>query len=113
MKNQQKRKIRQLLKLAKKIVKKGTYSKLKSIQDESEQLSAVQYTLISTLEEEHYLLEKEIKNFEKNLKDVFIAKNKSLLVPSKIKHFKVEFNKDEFYKVHKLLNDIKREIKKI
>jgi|WetSurMetagenome_2_1015567.scaffolds.fasta_scaffold572501_2 hypothetical protein len=113
MKNQQKRKIRQLLRLAKKVVKKETYKKLKSVEDEPEQLSAIQYAMIAALEKEHYTLDKEIKNLEKDLKDVFTAKNKSILVPSKIKHFEVAFNKDEFYKVYRLLNDIKKEIQKI
>jgi hypothetical protein len=110
MKNQLKTK--KLLKLAKEVVKKETYKKLKSIEDKIEQHAAVQYALVAALENEQYELNKEIKKLEENLKDVFIAKNKSLLIPSKIKHFQVEYDKDEFYKVRKLLNDIKKEINK-
>ncbi len=104
---------RRILKIAKKIVKKETYKKLKKIKDEEELKKTAQYSIIASLEKEHYSIEKEIKELESRMKDVFFAKSKSLLIPSKISHFKVGFEKEEFYKLSKLLNDVKKELENI
>lgn len=94
-----------LLKLAKKVVEKQTYKKLKKLPQE-EKLQAIKYSIISALEKKHHELSKKVaKNFT--------AKTKLLALPSKIKHFKVNYDKDEFYKVYKLIRDIEKEIKNV
>lgn len=102
--------LKNLLKISKKIVKKSTFKKLKKIKDKTELIETTKYSIISSLEQEQFAIEKEIKKLEGQKKDVFFIKNKALLIPSKIKHFKINFSKREFYKVFKLLNDIKKEI---
>lgn len=76
-------------------------------------IGASKYSLVAALEREHHKIEKEIKKKEEKNKDVLILKNKSILVPSKIKHFRVEFSKDEFYKVYNLLKLIEKEVKNV
>ncbi|MFH1290908.1 MAG: hypothetical protein ABIH92_05910 [Nanoarchaeota archaeon] len=103
--------VKQLMQIAKETVSKETYKKVRFIEDEKELQEALQYSIISSLEQKHHKLNKEIQRLEKQSKNLLIAKSKSLLVPSKIKHFAVEFNKDEFYKLSRLLNDIEKEMK--
>ncbi|GBE20085.1 hypothetical protein BMS3Abin17_00819 [archaeon BMS3Abin17] len=105
--------LKNLLKIAKKITKKEVYKKLKSINDEKELEHALKYSLISSLHIQCHKLEKEIEDLEKKSGDVFFARNKSLLMPSKIKHFQVSFDIKEFNKLHDLIKDIKKEIKNV
>jgi len=94
-----------LLKLAKKVVEKQTYKNLKNLaQDEI--IHATKYAIITALEKKYEILSKKAKNN-------FKAENLLLIVPSKIKHFKVNYDKDEFYKVCKLLSKIEKEIQNV
>ena len=108
-----KKELNGLLKLSKKIVKKETYKKLKKIRDKNEAILAVRYTLISSLEQEYHAILEKINVLENESKDVFFIKNKSIIIPSKIKHFKVNFHEEEFYKLLSLLKNIKKEIRNV
>ena len=99
-------------KIAKKLLSKETLKKIKSL-DEEEKPHALQYSIISKLKLQHHELEKQIKELESQNKHLFYAKVKSALVPSKIKHFSIDFSNEEFYKLENLLNDIKKEIENV
>jgi len=92
-------------------VPKTIYRKLKAIGEEQELEETLQNSIISHLKIKHRELEKQISKLVRKDQHALHAKNKTLLVPSKIKHFAIEFDKDEFYKLSRLLNDIEKEVK--
>jgi hypothetical protein len=92
---------------------KPAYDKLIKIKDKSEQEEALKYSLVSYLEKEYHHLEKRVNEMEQKEKDVFFAKAKLLLVPSKIKFVKAGYYKSEIDKVINLLNNIKEEINNV
>jgi len=108
-----KKDVKSILKLAKKIVSKETYKKLKKIKYEGELEGAAKYALISSLKKEESEINNQIKKLQEKSKDVFFAKNKALLIPSKIKHLQVEFDEKEFDKLIELLKETKKEIAKV
>ena len=99
-----------IMDMAKKAIDKQVYKKLSDIKEESEMKNAAKHILISALEKEEYLLKKKIQYMKNYGKDVFFIENKHILLDSKIKHFKATFNKEDFVKVQKIINDIKKEI---
>jgi hypothetical protein len=105
-----KREVRKLMKLAKKIVGGETYKKLFSIKKESELEPAVKYILVETLEKDAHNLGKKIRYMKQYGKDVFFAENKYLLLDSKIKHFEASFDEKDYFKIEKIVNDIKKEV---
>jgi len=105
-----KKDVKSILKLTKKVVAKNVYKKLKKVKDKNELKEAAKYSLISALKKEEHEIRIQIKKLEEELKHVFFAKNKALLIPSKIKHLQVEFDKKEFDKLLKLLKETKKEI---
>ncbi len=111
MKN--KKEIRKLLRFAKKIVKKEHYKKIKKIDDDGELIEVLKHSLVSALKVENYSIEDSIKQLERKNKDLFFIKNKIMLIPSKIKHFQVDFNEKDFYKLVSLVDDIKKEIENV
>ena len=102
-----------LFKIAKKIVKKETLRKIKKIKNAEEQKEDLTHSINSSLKQKLHDLEMRIKKLENQGKDVFFAKNKFLLVPSKIKHFQVEFDQKEFDKLVKLINDVEKEVENV
>lgn len=107
-----KKDVNNLLKLSKRIVSKNIYENLKKITDEEELKNAVQYSVNSALMSEYYTLKTEIEKLEEKKIDVFFAKNKIFLIPSKIKHFQVDFDEDEFNKLAESFGYIRSEIGK-
>ena len=105
--------VKNLLKLAKKTVSKKIYGKFKKIGDENELMDTTKYAIISALKEDYQNMEIKIKGLENEMKDVFFAKNKLLLIPYKIKHFQVDFNKNDFNKVTQLFKSVQDEIKNV
>ena len=106
---QDSKEIKRLWKFARKIVKKETYKKIKKLK--TEELShTLKYSIISAFKYEYHLLLYEVKNLEKSNKDLFFLKNKLILIPSKIKHFEVDYNEADFYKLSNLIKEIKKEM---
>ena len=105
-----KKEIKRLLKFANKVMKKETYKKIKKIDNEEDLLEVLKHALVSTFKIENYNMEDSIKQLERKNIDIFFIKNKVILIPSKIKHFQVDFNEKDFYKLVSLFKDIKKEI---
>ena len=101
------------MKMAKKIVSKETCKKINKIEDKDEAVHALRYSIISKFKILNHVIMDEINNLEKESKDVFFAKNGSLLIPSKIKHLQVDFNEGDFYKLLFLVDKVKRELKNV
>ena len=80
------------------------------ISDKNELENAAKYALVASLENEYHMLYRKVTSLEGASKDVFFAKTRILLVPSKINHFKVDFSENDFFKVCTLLDNIKEDI---
>lgn len=109
MKDKKKR----LMKIAKQLLDKELMRKIDSITDEAEKIQSLEYSIIAKLEKEHLFLENKIQEFKQKGRDIFTAENKLILIPSKIKHFQVEFSEKEFEKILQLFKEIKMELKNV
>lgn len=105
--------MKRLLRIAKKVVKREIFKKIKKVEDEEEKIKAMKYSIICALEEEEHRINKKIKRLENDSKDVFFIKNKAILIPSKIKHFKVDFENEDFSKLKKIIKEVNKEIENV
>ena len=103
--------LKNLMKMAKKIVEKSTYKKLSSIADENELKQAAEYAVMSAISQKIHILETKISHLNAYGKNVFYAENKLLLLKSKIKYLKIAFEDKELEKLEKLFDAINEEIK--
>ncbi|PIN90993.1 hypothetical protein COU60_00030 [Candidatus Pacearchaeota archaeon CG10_big_fil_rev_8_21_14_0_10_34_76] len=102
-----------ILKLARANLPKGTYNKLKSINDEEEFIAVAKYALISFLEREFYELERKISHLEAQEIDAFFAKNKLEVIFPKIMHFSITSNEEELARIQNLFSDVREEIRNV
>lgn len=107
------KKLKELMKIAKSFLPKEKFLKLKKIEEVSERLEAVQYSLARALEQKYREIEVTVSNLPKGTSSDLIINTKLLMIPPKIKNFEVEYDKGEFYKVLKLFSDIEEEVKHV
>lgn len=104
---------RSLLKLTKKTLGKSIHKKLKKIKDKEELKETLKHATISSLKKEYHSMEVEIKKLENQKKDVFFARTKLLLLPSKIKYLQANFDEEEFERVTKSFKLVQKEIENV
>jgi hypothetical protein len=105
--------LKNLEKLAKKILNKKTYKKIKSVKDKNERKEVLEFAILSNLEIAHLDIEQKIKEMEKQNKDVFFAMAKLHRLYPKIKLFKATFKKEDYKQFLKLHNEIKKELENV
>ncbi len=98
--------------IAKKIVKKGTIKKIKSVKDKKEQEILYEYTIKAALEFKFAELKKKIEELEKTRRDLFVARTKMHLLGTKVHFFNATLYKKDFIKIMSLFKEIEKEIKK-
>jgi hypothetical protein len=101
----------QILSFSKRILPREIYKKIKSIRDKKEQIEISKTAIRQELQHIILKVERDLREVKTHTRDTSVVESKATLLPSKIKHFLVDFNKDDFYKLSRLLNDIKKEIK--
>lgn len=104
------KKTKNLLKTTKKILNPNTIKKIRSIEDESEQLDATKYAIISQLKLKQHEIESLISQAEKQNLNMVYAKVKAARIPAKIRNFQMDYDNNEFYKLQNLFNDIQNEV---
>lgn len=104
--------LKDLLFIAKKIVKKSTIKKINSVEDKKEKIILYDYVIKSTLEFKYVELKEKIDQMEKTGKDVFILKTKLHLLGSKIHFFNATMYKEDFKKIMKSYKEIEKEMKR-
>jgi hypothetical protein len=102
-----------LMKIAKRILNRRIYKKIKNIEDNKEKEDALRYSIASALEIREHELQKKIRELEEKNKDAFFASTKLALVPFKIKMFRASFNPKDLAGLMKILNDVESEIKNV
>jgi hypothetical protein len=102
--------VRKLMKIARKEVEKKVYNQLANITDEDEKEDALKHTLINSIENKAYELERKIQYLKNYGKHVFFAEGKFLMLNNKINHFKATFSKEDYEKIEKARNAVKMEI---
>ena len=108
-----KKSVNSMLKLSRGIVNKSTYKKLKKIKEKQEFTETTQHAIVSALKHEYLKMEIKIKSLESQEKDIFFAKNKVMIIPSKIKNLQANFNQTEFNSLKKTFRSAKEEIKNV
>ena len=104
---------KELVMILKKCLPKEEYRKLKLLREQGDFVLVARRAIINNLNSQKNFLEKEINKLAKLGKDFFFAKNKLILLPSKIEHLKANFSMDEFIKVLALIQSIKEECKNV
>lgn len=99
-----------LKKIAKKILSLSVIKKINSLKNEDELDEALKKAIVSQLKLKQHEIDLQISELNKQNKDSFYARVKASRIPAKIKHFQVEYNNEEFYKLQKLFNDIQKEV---
>jgi len=105
----EKKEFKSLELIAKKLVDKKTWKKIKKVKEKEEKLQVLKYSIGFNLEIKLDEIEQKIKKLEKE-RDMFIPKTKLSLLKSKIKLFEATFHKKDFNTIELLLNEIKKEI---
>lgn len=105
--------MKNLKKIAKKILSKNTLRKINTLEDKEERATMLQYSIISQLKLKQHEINLQIKELEKQKINTTYAKVKASRISGKIRNFQVEYNNQEFYKLEKLFNDIEKEIEDV
>ncbi len=104
-----KKEVKRLLGLAKKIVTKSTYKKLTALKTEKEE--ATKYAIKTRLDHVLDHFEKRIISLKKEGKDTFIAETKLHTLKGKVKLFNVTHHKRELNSIRKIFKEIQKEMK--
>jgi methionine synthase I (cobalamin-dependent) len=104
-----KKEVRRLFGLARKIVTKSTYKKLKELRAEREE--AIKYAIKARLENVLDYFEKRIKLLKKEGKETFIAETKLHTLKGKVRLFNATHHKKELDSIRKLVKEIQKEMK--
>jgi len=103
--------LKEMRKIANKIVKKTSLKKLRKIHDKEEKLEAIKYLIKTSLDLKYYDLAEKIKKLKQKKRDVFFAETKINLLGVKIKLFNTTLHQKDFKNILALFNDMKKEMK--
>ncbi len=104
---------REIKKIAKKILEKRDYKKIKNIKDKEQKIHLFIYMIYSYLEKKYLELENKVKEFKNNELDVFFAESKLIIIPYKIKIFKLMPSKKDFNKVNEWFDIVEKELENV
>jgi hypothetical protein len=104
---------REIKKIAKKVLGKNEYKNIKKIEDKKNQLQLFIYLIYSYLEKKYLELETKISQFKNEEVDVFFAESKLIIIPHKIRIFKLMPSKKEFNKVNEWFNIVEKELENV
>lgn len=109
----EKKEIKKLMLIAKKIVPKSIYKKIKLIENLKEKREVLRYSIKVNLELKFEELKNKIKKLEEHGKDIFFISLKMSVFKSKIKLFSATLNDNDFIKAIDLFNEVEKEIKHV
>lgn len=95
--------------LAKKIISKEQFKKVKKIKDYSDRTEGLKYLIASKLKLK--LLELELSSQEIEKKEALLLDSKMILLKSKIKIFESTHNKHDYKILQKIIQEIEHEVK--
>jgi len=108
-----KKRVKKLLKLAKKVVGREVYGKLNEVKKVEDAEKTIEHAIITKLKNDFHDMDLQIEKMEEEKRDVFFARNKLLLVPGKIMHLQAGFEEEELKKVSQLLKVVRSEVKNV
>jgi hypothetical protein len=109
----EKKEIKKLMYIAKKIVPKSVYKKIKLIKNLSEKREVLTYSIKVNLELKFEDLKNKIKKLEEHGKETFFIGLKMSVFKSKIKLFSATLNDNDFIKAIEIFNEVEKEIKHV
>jgi len=110
---EEKKEIKELMLIAKKIVPKSVYKKIKLIKNLDEKREVLKYSIKVNLELKFEELKNKIKKLEENGKETFSISLKMSVFKSKIKLFSATLNERDFIKAVEVFSEVEKEIKHV
>ena len=108
-----KKELKDLRRIAKKVLDKKTYKKAKKAKGSDDEAHALKYIIKSKLDSRHHKLMMQLKKLEQEEKDIFHVYVKSNLLSSKIKWFFTSFYRKELKEIMRLIKDVEKEVKNV
>ena len=106
---------KRIKKLAKKIIGKEKFKKIKKVDSYLDKTQSLKYLFNSIIKERLMDLESKIERLESKVenKDLLIAESKLNRLIAKVAIFNSTFNEEDYNKIVVLVNEIKEEIKSL
>lgn len=108
-----KKEVNQLMKIAKKILSKSLYKKIKNVEDFSERKEVLKYSIKVNLEMKYEDLKHRVILLENQGKNIFFIIIKMRIFKSKINLFNATFKYEDFLNAIRFLNEVEKEIKNV
>lgn len=99
----------ELKRISKGAMSRESYKKINSLKSKDEKEQALKYSIISYLEKEYHQIKNELSLIDSEESKLISLRLNTF--PSKLKHFKIDYKEEDFYKLKDILNKIKREMK--
>jgi hypothetical protein len=109
----EKKEINKLMSIAKKIVPKSVYKKIKLIEDLKEKKEVLRYSIKVNLELKYEEIKNKIKKLEDRGKETFSISLKMSVFRSKINLFSATLNDSDFIKAIDVFNEVEKEVKNV
>jgi hypothetical protein len=103
----------ELMKIAKQLVSKKTYKKLKSIEEDEEKKEALKYIIKNKLHLKVESIKSAVEKLKKEKKEIFFITLKSNTLFAKIKLFNATLHPKDFIKVMEIYKEVKSELKNV
>jgi hypothetical protein len=109
----EKKEIKKLMLIAKKVIPKNVYKKIKLVDDLHEKKELLKYSIRVNLELKFEDIKNKINKLEENGKNTFFVNLKMNVFKSKIKLFSATLNDDDYIKAIDIFNDVEKEMKHV
>lgn len=109
----EKKEVKQLMVMARKILTKQLYKKINSVDDIHEKKEVLKFSIKSNLELKFEDLKNKIKKMEQEGKNTFFISLKMSTFKSKIHLFKATFDDSDFIKAMSFFKEIEKEMKNV
>jgi septation ring formation regulator EzrA len=109
----EKKEIKKLMSIGKKVIPKKVYKKIKLIKDLSEKRELLKYSIRVNLELKFEDIKNKIEKMEQNGKNTFFINLKMNVFKSKIKLFSATLNDSDYIKAIEIFKEVEREMKHV
>jgi hypothetical protein len=108
-----KKEIHELMLMAKAVVSKNIYKKLKSLEDPDEKKEALKYIIKNKLHLKSETIKSAVDKLKSEKKDIFFISLKANTFFAKLKLFNATYHPRDFEKLMEIYNEVKKELKNV
>jgi hypothetical protein len=105
--------LREVSRLAKKLLNKKLYNKIKKLEDKTDKLETYKHAVVSSLDLEYHKLDLERINAGKKGKDVIIASLKLENLKHKLRILRLTYHKHDLEIIMNQISSIKKELENV